>query len=135
MLGLASVDEIALLERMRYIYPELETEISIVEYKLQKIAEEGGIAPPAQVWNRIAARISWERPRGKKGNTRRQEQTTYVIHSRNYTMTVSIWWRCAIIAMGMLIMGLLATTIYFHNRYHQLEERLLRMYPPTAHVQ
>lgn len=130
LLGLASAEEIALFERMRYIYPELETEISMAEYRLQKVIEEGGITPPARVWNKIAARITWERP-----SRQAPDDLTYVLQPRNYTMTVSIWWRCAIIAMGMIIIGLLATTIYFFNRYHQLEERVMHMLPATEQVQ
>ncbi|WPQ64373.1 hypothetical protein SIO70_05770 [Chitinophaga sancti] len=124
MLGLASVEEEALLERMRYIYPELETEIAMAEYRLQRVTEEGGVTPPAKVWNKITARISWERlPRGKRPSP---ENPTYILQPRNYTMTVSIWWRCAVIAMGMIIIALTATTIYFYNRFHQMEDRFLR---------
>lgn len=121
LLGLASVEEEVLLERMRYIYPELETEIAMAEYRLQRITEEGGITPPAKVWNKIAAQISWERPK-----KRVSENPTYILQPRNYTMTVSIWWRCAVIAMGMTIIALTATTIYFYNRFHQMEDRFLR---------
>jgi len=124
LLGLASVEEEALLERMRYIYPELETEIAMAEYRLQRVTEEGGVTPPAKVWNKITARISWERlPRGKRPSP---ENPTYILQPRNYTMTVSIWWRCAVIAMGMIIIALTATTIYFYNRFHQMEDRFLR---------
>lgn len=127
LLGLASADDIVLLERMRYIYPELETEIAMAEYRLQRIIEEGGVTPPAIVWNKIAAQISWEKPpRNKRPSP---ENPTYILQPQNYTMTVSIWWRCAFIAMGMIIIALLATTIYFYNRFHQMEDRFLRMLP------
>lgn len=99
----------------------------MAEYRLQKITEEGGVTPPAKVWNKIAAQISWEKiPRSRRALP---ENPTYVLQPRNYTMTVSIWWRCAVIAMGMIIIGLLATTLYFYNRFHQMEERFLRMLP------
>lgn len=127
LLGLASVDDVARLERMRYIYPELETEISMVEYRLQRITEEGGVTPPAIVWNRIAAQITWEKPSRNKRLS--SENPTYILQAQNNTMTVSIWWRCAVIAMGMIIIGLLATTLYFYNRFHQMEDRFLRMLP------
>ncbi|WP_143150778.1 hypothetical protein [Chitinophaga sancti] len=127
MLGLAPADDIVMLERMRYIYPELETEIAMVEYRLQKITEEGGVTPPAIVWNKIAAQISWEKPPRNKGQW--PENPTYILQPQNHTMTVSIWWRCAFIAMGMIIIALLASTIYFYNRFHQMEDRFLRMLP------
>lgn len=127
LLGLASADDIVLLERMRYIYPELETEIAMAEYRLQRITEEGGVTPPAVVWNKIAAQISWEKPPRSKRSS--PENPTYILQPQKYTMTVSIWWRCAFIAMGMAIIALLASTIYFYNRFHQMEDRFLRMLP------
>lgn len=133
LLGLASGEESALFERMRYIYPELETEISMAEYRLQKVIEEDSVTPPAIVWNKVAARISWDRP--SRGSGQESDNPTYVLQPRNYTMTVSIWWRCAIIAMGMIIIALIATTIYFFNRYHQLEERMIRMLPASEQVE
>lgn len=118
-----------MFERMRYIYPELETEISMAEYRLQKVIEEDSVTPPAIVWNKVAARVSWDGP------SRGADNPTYVLQPRNYTMTVSTWWRCAVIAMGMIIIALLATTIYFFNRYHQLEERMMRMLPATEQIE
>lgn len=127
LLGLASVEDVAMLERMRYIYPELETEIAMVEYRLQKVTEEGGVTPPAIVWNKIATRLTWEKP--PRNQRLSSENQTYILQPQRNTMTVSIWWRCAVIAMGMIIIGLLATTIYFYHRFHQMEDRFLRMLP------
>lgn len=131
LLGLASPEEIAQLERMRLSFPELNVEIATMEYKLQKIMEEGGMTPPAQVWNHIAKRLTWEQssswqpPKQETGH----KGFTYIIQPGNNTITINIWWRCAFVAVCVLLMALMASTIYFYQRYHEMENRLLRLYP------
>lgn len=133
LLGLASVEETELFERMRSLYPELNTEISAAEYRLQKVMEEEGVTPPAKVWNKIAERLT---PHGRGGYYSRagKQQTaaeplTYVLQPRNNTITVSIWWRCAVIGMVLVIMALVASTVYFYQQFRNMEERLMRLYP------
>ncbi|GAA3947441.1 hypothetical protein GO495_26715 [Chitinophaga oryziterrae] len=137
LLGLATREEVVMFERMRNIYPQLNGEIATMEYKLQKLGEEGGIAPPAQVWNRIAERIQWEEVSTKTGTKQKQNQGhTYIIQAQNRTMTISIWWRCAFIALCVIVMALMASTFYFYRKYSQLEQRLLQIYPtsePKSH--
>lgn len=130
LLGLATRDEVVMFERMRNIYPQLNGEIATMEYKLQRLGEEGGIAPPAQVWNRITERIQWEEPSTKTGPKQKQGHT-YIIQSQNRTMTISIWWRCAFIALCVIVMALMASTFYFYQKYSQLEQRLLQIYPSS----
>jgi anti-sigma-K factor RskA len=135
VLGLATRDEVVLFERMRNIYPQLNGELATMEYKLQRLGDEGGIAPPAQVWNRIAERIKWEdtttRTRTKQTKTHGH---TYIIQPQNRTITVSIWWRCAFIAVCVIVMALAASSVYFYQKYSQLEQRLLQMYPTSNTV-
>jgi len=132
LLGLASDAEAELFEHMRSLYPELNTEISAAEYRLQKVMEDGGVTPPAIVWNKIAGRLT---PHGGNGYYSRagRQQTdgpqTYVLQPRNNTITVSIWWRCTVIAMMVIIMALVASTIYFYQQFRNMEERLMRLYP------
>jgi anti-sigma-K factor RskA len=130
LLGLATRDEVVMFERMRNIYPQLNGEIATMEYKLQRLGEEGGIAPPAQVWNRIAERIQWEGTAIKTGSKQTQNQGhTYIIQAQNRTMTISIWWRCAFIALCVIVMALMASTFYFYQKYSQLERHLLQLSP------
>lgn len=129
LLGLATHDEVVMLERMRNIYPQLEGEIATMEYKLQKLGEEGSIAPPAQVWNRIAERIQWEEGTGSRYTKQQTGPHTYIIQPQNRNMTISIWWRCAFIALCMMVMALATSTVYFYRKYSQLEQRLLHLYP------
>jgi hypothetical protein len=133
LLGLASVEEGELFERMRSLYPELNTEISAAEYRLQKVMEEGGVTPPATVWNKIAERLT---PHGREGRYSRAgrqhtaaQPLTYVLQPRNNTITVSIWWRCAVIGMMLIIMALVASTVYFYQQFRNMEDRLMRLYP------
>jgi hypothetical protein len=117
---------------MRNLYPELITEISATEYRLQKVMDDGGIEPPAIVWNKIAERLT---PYGRNGyysGAGRQQTAgphTYILQPRNNTITVSIWWRCTVIAMMVIIMALVASTIYFYQQFRNMEERLIRLYP------
>jgi len=134
LLGLATRDEVVKFERMRNIYPQLNREIATMEYKLQKLGEEGSIAPPAQVWNSIAEKIRWEErtiPRYTKTHT---GPHTYIIQAQSRTMTISIWWRCAFIALCVIVMALMASTVYFYQKYAQLEQRLLPLYPVSQPV-
>jgi hypothetical protein len=133
LLGLASAEESALFERMRTLYPELNTEIAATEYRLQRVMQDDGITPPEKVWNKLAERMTPQNYAGSQSRTGRQdtvqEPLTYVLQPRSNTITVSIWWRCAFIALVVVVMALLASTIYFYQQFHQMEERLMRLYP------
>jgi anti-sigma-K factor RskA len=132
LLGLASAEESELFEHMRSLYPELNTEIAATEYRLQKVIDEDGVTPPAKVWNKISERLA---PHGRGGYYSRaggqqaEASQTYVLQPRSNTITVSIWWRCTVIAMILLIMGLVASTVYFYQQFRRMEERLMRLYP------
>lgn len=133
LLGIASTDEAALFEHMRSLYPELNTEIAATEYRLQKVMEEGGVTPPDKVWNKIVGRLTPHKQDGYYSRAGREEKTeespTYILQPRNNTITVSIWWRCTVIAMMLIIMALVASTIYFYQQFRNIEERLMRLYP------
>ncbi|QHS61814.1 hypothetical protein [Chitinophaga agri] len=136
LLGLASTEEVQLLDRMRSLYPELNTEIAATEYKLQKLMQEEGVTPPAKVWNKIAERIAPHNREGYYSRTGKQQggadPLTYVLQPRNNTITVSIWWRCGFIALVVIVMALLASSIYFYQQFRNMEERLMRLYPAAV---
>lgn len=136
LLGLASAEESELFEHMRGLYPELNTQIAATEYRLQKVMEEDGVTPPAEVWNKISERLTPSKRGGYYSRAGRQQEAdspTYVLQPRSNTITVSIWWRCTVIAMMLLIMGLVASTVYFYQQFRNMEERLMRLYP--AHTE
>ena len=59
LLGLASAEEETLLYEMRRLYPELESEMSIAAFKLEEAAMEGGLTPPAEVWDQISRKLRY----------------------------------------------------------------------------
>lgn len=133
-MGLATADEEAVLDRMRHLHPELESEISVVAYKLQQASMAGGVTPPAEVWETISRKVKWE-PRHNHRSKRRELPRYTVINlrepPRRRYMQVNLWWRCVFVGLCMLLVVLLAVSIYFYNKYHQLEDKLLRSYPTT----
>ncbi|MBW8686250.1 hypothetical protein [Chitinophaga rhizophila] len=136
LLGLASADEAALFERMRNLYPELNTEIVAAEYKLQKLMQEDGVTPPAKVWNKISERLTPHHHESYYSRAGKQDTAadpfTYVLQPRNNTITVSIWWRCAFIALVVVIMALIASTVYFYQQFRTVEERLMHLHPAST---
>lgn len=134
LLGLATSDEVVTFERMRNIYPQLNREVATMEYKLQKLGEEGSIAPPAQVWKRIAERIQWEEKPAIRHTKTQTGPHTYILQAQSRTITISSWWRCVFIALCVVVVALVASTVYFYLKYSQLEQRLLHLYPVSQPV-
>lgn len=135
VLGLASPEDRDMLERMRILYPEVEEEVDAVERRLERVAVDEMIPPPVHVWTRIARRVHWHMPpppAEEEPPQRPVNDRTYMINVMPRVMTVSIWWRCAFVGLCMLVMCLLATTYYFYNKYHQLEEKVLQLTLPAA---
>lgn len=135
LLGLASEEETALLEQMRSLYPQLNTEIAAIEKKLQRVVAEEGVTPPSVVWNRLSRRLNWEdanRQQQAYSSQGQKEDMTYVLRPQSRTMVVSVWWRCAFIALCVIVMALLASTIYFYGQFRRMEERMMHLYTPAA---
>lgn len=121
---------------MRRLYPELQSEISVTAFRLQEAAMEGGLQPPAEVWDHIVREVQREErdPHRQRRYHHRGDEPAYTVINLQGTpsgkyMQVSTWWRCAFIALCMLVMALLASSIYFYRKYHELEERVLHQYP------
>ena len=136
LLGLASAEEETLLHEMRRLYPELESEISVTAFKLEEAAMEGGLTPPAEVWDRISRKVRRDEQEAQRQQRyrRKSDEPAYTVINLqeappNRYMKVSIWWRCAFIALCMLVMALVASSIYFYRKYHEMEERVLRQHP------
>lgn len=136
LLGLASPEEMDLFERMRNLYPELNTEIAATEYRLQKVLQDGAVTPPAKVWNKLSERLTPHSRdgyySGESGKLPGGDPVTYILQPRSNTITVSIWWRCAFIALVVVVMALLASTVYFYQQFQRVEERLMRLYPAAT---
>lgn len=128
LLGLATHEEVAKFERMRNIYPQLNGEIATMEYKLQKLGEEGSIAPPAQVWNSIAEKIQWETPAYTKSRT---GPHTLIIKQQSRKIPSRSWWRSVFVALFLVF---LISTAYFYHKYSGVERHLLHLYPVSQAV-
>jgi hypothetical protein len=127
VLGFATAEEAAELLHLRKLYPELDTEISFVEARVERAVFADAVLPPVELKGTIIKPPGWSNfnapPNGPDHNTAH----TYINiqpQPNNY-MRVSIWWRCAFIALCMLVMGLVASNYYFYTKYKQMEDMLL----------
>jgi hypothetical protein len=71
-LGLATASEIEELQYMRKLYPELNTEIRMVERRIEMVALTEGVMPPAGLKDRIFQRIDWDEQK-----TKEQDKSNY----------------------------------------------------------
>jgi len=127
VLGLATPEEAAELLHLRKLYPELDKEIMIVEGSVEQAVFADAVLPPAELKTRILRPAGWDHynvpPKGPD-NTSSHTYINIQPQPNNY-MRVSIWWRCAFIALCMLVMGLVASNLYFYAKYKQMEELVL----------
>lgn len=142
VMGLASTEQEAELMHLRRLYPILDVEIAATELRIESRYLEDAVMPPAELKNRIIHRIRWE----ESGEQRQQQQQRYHngnTHQNGHTyiniqpgwgrnITISIWWRCAFIALSIMVMSLLASTWYFYTKTQQLENRLFQLGTPAT---
>lgn len=140
LLGLTSPEQEEELLHLRQIYPLLELEITAAELRFEDKLLEEGVAPPYELKETVLQRI---KPRsGRQGgswnNYNTHEHTrrsnTYIqlepFWSRH--ISVSMWWRCAFIALTVLTMALAASTWHFYHRAAQLEDVLIKLKVPLV---
>jgi anti-sigma-K factor RskA len=120
-LGLASSDEVAELEYMRKLHPELNTEVRRVQVKLERIAMEESVSPPGAVRQRILQRIDWE----NENKATEVPNYTYInIQSKESDqMTVHKWWKYFFVAVFILSKVFLFFAIFFYLKYQQVKEQ------------
>jgi len=138
LLGLASPEQEAELLHLRQIYPLLELEITAAELRFEDKLLEEGVAPPCELKNSVLQRI--KPGSGKKERAWNSYSSHgHANHSNTYIqlepfwnrrISVSMWWRCAFIALVVLIMALAASTWHFYHRAAQLEEVLIKLKVP-----
>lgn len=120
-LGLASEEEVAELEHMRKLYPELNKEVKLIQSKLEKIAMEEAVTPPGAVRQRILQRIDWE------NENKSQEKTNYtyinIQPKEGDHITVHKWWKFFFIAVFILSKVFLFFAIFFYLKYRQMQEQ------------
>ncbi len=121
VLGIASPREMAEIDNLRKLSPEIAAEITAIEKRLEKVLTQKEETPPYGLFEQISQRINWQDipppPPPSNGSN------SYILQETK-TMTISIWWRCAFIAALVLIMTLAITSWYFYNRSQALEQML-----------
>jgi len=123
-LGLATASEIDELQHMRKLYPELNTEIRMVERRMEAIAVTEGIQPPSKLKDRIFQCINWD----EKKDAKEKDKSNYTfinIQSRNQDyITVHKWWKLFFIMVFIVSKVCLFAAIYFYLKYQQSQEKL-----------
>lgn len=123
-LGLATASEIEELQYMRKLYPELNTEIRMVERRIEMVALTEGVMPSAGLKDRIFQRIDWDEQKAKE-----QDKSNYTFiniqsKDQNY-ITVHRWWKLFFIMVFIVSKVCLFAAIYYYLKYQQLQERKL----------
>jgi len=132
-LGLATPAEVEELQHMRKLYPQLNTEIRIVERRIEMVALREGVAPPSRLKDRVFQRIGWD----KEKNTTEKDQSNYTfinIQSRNQDyITVHRWWKLFFIMVFIVSKICLFAAIYYYLKYQQTQEKLAQPSSPIEH--
>jgi len=134
-LGLATATEVEELQYMRKLYPELNTEIRMVERRIEMVALSEGVMPPARLKDRLFQRIDWEDQKTKEKD--KSNYTFINIESKNRDyITVHKWWKLFFIMVFIVSKVCLFAAIYYYLKYQQLQERKSEQvsYPTEQHV-
>lgn len=140
LLGLTSPEQEEELLHLRRIYPLLDVEVTAAELRIEDKLMEEGAMPPAILKDTILQRLRPEKERQRHSRTsynpheHTNTQHTYIPIEPfwNRRISVSMWWRCAFIAMTVLTMSLAASTWHFYHRADMLEDILIKLKVPTT---
>ncbi|MCK7555004.1 hypothetical protein MKQ70_08285 [Chitinophaga sedimenti] len=127
LLGLATPEEELELQQLRRVFPELNVEIAITERKLEKLAFEDAVEPPALAWDNIIQRITWEETNRDYGRTRKKDSSNIHIHMaprKDDLITVHKYWKYAFICIFILSkLFLIGAIIYGLKYYRELKSQ------------
>jgi hypothetical protein len=131
-LGLATATEIEELQYMRKLYPQLNTEIRMVERRIEMVALTEGVMPPSRLKDRIFQRINWEEDRAS-AEKEKSNYTFINIQSKNQDyITVHKWWKLFFILVFIVSKVCLFAAIYFYLKYEQSQEKLAQ---PSSRIE
>jgi len=141
VLGLASPEEVAQIEELLPVHPQLQDALSDFEFQLELFALENEVPPPPGVREKIFDRLR-EVPavrriyrREEQGDRKGKDKSPEYIpieHSSTH-IRVHKYWRLAFIAVFILAKILLALAIYYfvqnqhaQKNIQQLQGKLIR---------
>ena len=136
VLGLASPDEVAQIERLLPVHPELRDALSDFEFQLELFALENEVPPPPGARQKILDRLR-EVPAVRRGYRQdgqgdqkgKDKSPEYIpIEHSSTHIKVHKYWRPAFIAIFILSKILLALAIYYfiQNQHAQKDIRQLQ---------
>lgn len=122
VLGLATDEEVAELQHMRRLYPELDTEVEYVERRLERAAFDEPAMPPAEVRNRVLQKIRWD-----QGNGYSEPPSNYTfinIQPKDGDhIIVHRWWKTFFIIFFIMSKIFLFLAIFYYLKYRQSQEQ------------
>ncbi|SHM33138.1 hypothetical protein SAMN05444266_107420 [Chitinophaga jiangningensis] len=135
LLGLATPEQEAELQYLREIYPVLRREAEAVELRLETMVFEEAVKPPPAIKTRVMDEIrepySHESYNGRNYTNNNNDTYIHLNPGWKRQITVSVWWRCAFIAMCVALMALAATTLYLHNQVQRLQDVIIHHNYPS----
>lgn len=130
-LGLTSPAEVATLEKLLPLYPDLQDALWDWEMKLEQYAIQHQTPPPEGTWELIADRIRElpaTRPAyGQNGHsngqeTKEKEEEYLSVKHHSSTIRVHKYWRPAFIIIFILSKIFLALSIYYYLQYKHTQK-------------
>lgn len=137
LLGLATPDEVAELQRMRLRFPGLETEIAAVERRMEKAAFDGAVPPPARVWQGIRQHLDWESSFQEEKLEDERKHYTFINMQPKAGTYISVHrsWKIILILFFILSKLFLIGFLYFYFKSQSLQDKLNEArHPQTVSV-
>ncbi|RBL93643.1 hypothetical protein [Chitinophaga flava] len=123
VLGLASETEVEELEHMRKLFPELDTEVELVERRLEKACFDEAVLPPMITRERVLQKVRWEYA-GAGADSQSSNYTFINIQPKDGShISVHRWWKIFFIIIFILSKIFLFFAIFYYLKYRQEKEK------------
>jgi len=130
VLGLATEEEVYELQHMRRLYPELDTEIDIVERRLERAAFDESPLPPMELKDRVLQRVRWENGNAYTEPDPGSNYTFINIHPQDKNhILVHKWWKIFFIIFFIMSKVFLFLAIFYYLKYRQTQENHSSLHP------
>ncbi|UYQ95033.1 hypothetical protein MKQ68_07990 [Chitinophaga horti] len=137
LLGLATPDEEVELQQLRRVFPELNVEIAMAERRLEKLAFEDAVEPPAVAWDNILQRVNWEED-NRDFKKKTKDQHNYYINvepRKDELITVHKYWKYAFVTIFILSKIFLLGAIIYGLKYYREVNENSRKQPAPAQIE